>query len=124
MFELKIDDSSQTFFHLRDITAVREFNALSNFENLPLMKYILKNPVSSTSTANRDNCTLLEKGRQREESNPLAQGGKDGLGIGFRIYINSKFNQSQKEAIIAAATEYGRGGFTLVKVKTSLLNYR
>jgi len=97
--------------------AIREFNALSDFDNLPLMKYILNKPsLSDVPLANalshgKQNLFNIER-RQRKENNTL---GKDGLGIGFRIFINSKFNASQKEAITAAAAEYGQGGFTLVK---------
>ncbi len=48
--------------------------------------------------------------------NPLSQfGGSNALGIGFRIFVKSKFNVSQQAAISAAAREYGDGGFTLVK---------
>ena len=48
--------------------------------------------------------------------NPLSeQGGRNALGIGFRIWVKSKFNHSQQEAINGAAREYGSGGFTLVK---------
>ena len=49
-------------------------------------------------------------------SNPLSEhGGRNALGIGFRIWVKSKFNHSQQEAINAASREYGSGGFSLVK---------
>ena len=44
-----------------------------------------------------------------------SMGGKDELGDGFITYAKNKFNTSQLGAISAAATEYGCGGFTLVK---------
>ena len=47
---------------------------------------------------------------------PLSKmGGPNALGIGFRIWVKSRFNDSQLAAINAAAREYGGGGFTLVK---------
>jgi hypothetical protein len=55
-------------------------------------------------------------GSHTTTKDPLSQfGGSNALGIGFRIFIKSKFNTSQQAAISAAAREYGDGGFTLVK---------
>ena len=45
---------------------------------------------------------------------PLALGG-NALPVGFRIFIKSKMNPSQLHAITASASEYGDGGFTLIK---------
>lgn len=69
---------------------------------MPLSKYIL-------SAQHEANSSGVAK-------NPLSQfGGSNALGIGFRIFVKSKFNTSQQAAISAAAREYGDGGFTLVK---------
>jgi senataxin len=78
------------------------------------MRFVLSVHIAPTKQLDRPQQNPNGTARPQVD-NPLARGGKDGLGIGFRIYINAKFNQSQKEAIIAAATEYGDGGFTLVK---------
>ena len=42
-------------------------------------------------------------------------GGVEALGKGWVEYATGKFNPSQLEAISAAATDYGSGGFTLIK---------
>ena len=42
-------------------------------------------------------------------------GGSSALGKGFTEYARKKFNDSQLQAISAAAQGYGEGGFTLVK---------
>lgn len=85
-------------------TAVREFKALCSIKEMPLAKYMLspKDKVHQATDGNGQN--------------PLSEfGGSNALGIGFRIWVKSKFNQSQQASIIAAAREYGDGGFTLVK---------
>ncbi len=46
---------------------------------------------------------------------PAESTGSNALGIGFRIWVKSKFNQSQQGSINAATREYGDGGFTLIK---------
>ena len=51
---------------------------------------------------------------------PLAAEGNS-LPVGFRIYIKSKMNASQQKAITASATEYGDGGFTLIKGPPGML---
>ena len=85
-------------------TAIREFKALCNVKDTPLMKYLLGNKESFSD-------------HSKEKSNDLLSsfGGSKALGAGFRIWVKSKFNDSQKAAINAAAQEYGSGGFTLVK---------
>ncbi len=77
---------------------------------MPLIKYIL-------SANQQHNPTLsLAAYKKALRDNPLSEhGGHNALGIGFRIWVKSKFNSSQQEAITAAAREYGSGGFTLVK---------
>lgn len=47
---------------------------------------------------------------------PLESDCPDALEVGFRAYVKSKFNTSQKKAISEAVREYGVGGFTLVSV--------
>jgi senataxin len=42
-------------------------------------------------------------------------GGDDKLGKGFTSYAQKKFNPSQLMAISASASDYGDGGFTLIK---------
>jgi hypothetical protein len=39
----------------------------------------------------------------------------DTLPLGFRSFVKSTLNASQQAAISASATEYGDGGFTLIK---------
>lgn len=87
--------------------AVREFRALVGMKEMPLSKYILS-PNQGLESPNRIRAALLK--------NPLSEGGGSNvLGIGFRIYVKSKFNQSQQEAISASAKDYGQGGFTLIQ---------
>uniref|UniRef100_A0A7S2A4T2 WW domain-containing protein n=1 Tax=Ditylum brightwellii TaxID=49249 RepID=A0A7S2A4T2_9STRA len=88
------------------VTAVREFTALCRVDKIPLMKYLLGGNTSQHSEA-----------IFRNSSDELlsTMSGQNSLGIGFRIYVKSKFNRSQLGAITAAAREYGDGGFTLVK---------
>jgi chromosomal replication initiation ATPase DnaA len=77
---------------------------------MPMMKFLLsaqekQNQMSSVSSY-----------QEAMRANPLSEhGGRNALGIGFRIWVKSKFNHSQQEAINAASREYGSGGFTLVK---------
>jgi senataxin len=68
------------------------------------MKYLLGNRETFLDTCEENSNDLLS-----------ADGGSKALGAGFRIWVKSKFNDSQKAAINAAAREYGSGGFTLVK---------
>lgn len=90
--------------------AIREYKALCNINEMPLARYILsakeqQNQMSSLSTSTKT-----------ARDNPLSEyGGRNALGIGFRIFVKSKFNNSQQEAINTAAREYGSGGFSLVK---------
>ena len=104
---IEYDPHSFQLFLVNDITAIREFRALCGMKDMPLSKCILsaKHEAQGTEVATISNAT-----------NPLSQfGGSNALGIGFRIFVKSKFNTSQQAAISAAAREYGDGGFTLVK---------
>jgi hypothetical protein len=93
--------------------ALREFNALSRIDTIPLVNYLLDgkktNPKCETSSPEND-CS--EKASTK--FCPLATEGNS-LPIGFRIFIKSKLNDSQQNAITASASEYGDGGFTLIK---------
>ena len=74
-------------------------------KEMPLSKYILSPNHSPSKMAPLSHI-----------KNPLSEfGGANALGIGFRIWVKSKFNQSQQASISAAAREYGDGGFTLVQ---------
>jgi hypothetical protein len=81
-----------------NITAVREFNALMRIDNLPLNKYLL------------DGKMPIEQDGQQPKGKVL-----DELPLGFQTFLKSKANSSQLDAISAAAREYGKGGFTLIK---------
>lgn len=83
------------------VTALREFNALSKLHEVPLSKYLLDGKADGSY--------------QSINSNPLSQTDNTGLPVGFRIYVKAKMNASQLQAITASATEYGSGGFTLIK---------
>ena len=92
-----------------NVTALREFNALVRLDEVPLSKYLLngkKCSAEETLSHSVDNIANEAK------VDPLSQ---SGLPVGFRIYVKSKMNASQLQAITASATEYGSGGFTLIK---------
>ena len=89
---------------------MREFNALIKADTIPLTNYILDGKFSNNKVENSEN----DAGSEKMVFNPLASGG-DALPVGFRISVKSKMNNSQQKAIIASATEYGDGGFTLIK---------
>lgn len=56
------------------------------------------------------------KTQAQETSEQISKlGGVEALGKGWVEYATGKFNPSQLEAISAAATDYGSGGFTLIK---------
>ena len=104
-----------------NVTAVREFNALSRLDSIPLSKYVLDAKTSNTKQRSniKPQKTGLLMGKDQSEKttstfDPLAAEGNS-LPVGFRIYIKSKMNPSQQQAITASATEYGDGGFTLIK---------
>ena len=90
--------------------AIREFKALCNVNEMPLMKYLLSPKEHS------DKIASVSSYKKALSADPLSEyGGRNALGIGFRIWVKSKFNHSQQEAINGAAREYGSGGFSLVK---------
>jgi len=94
-------------------TALREFNALSRVDTIPLVNYLLDgkktNPKCDTSSPDND-----RPEKASAKFCPLATEGNS-LPIGFRIFIKAKLNESQQNAITASASEYGDGGFTLIK---------
>ena len=101
-----------------NVTGLREFRALCKVDELPLLKYVLDGKVSSDDgvpTIRQDSIAEATVGAQTATAkfDPLAQ--NSGLPVGFRIAIKSRMNESQLNAITAAASEYGSGGFTLVK---------
>jgi senataxin len=78
-------------------------------KEMPLSKYILSPKHKVESPPHKKSLNTSAK-------DPLSEsGGSNTLGIGFRIWVKSKFNPSQQAAISAAAREYGDGGFTLVQ---------
>lgn len=95
--------------HFLFLLAFREFKALCSIKEMPLSAFIM-------SPKQKVDSPLRKKSVNAIQSDPLSEsGGSNALGIGFRIWIKSKFNQSQQAAISAAAREYGDGGFTLVQ---------
>ena len=96
-----------------NITALREFTALSRVDTMPLLPFLLN--IQPTHI-------VLNNGNHRHPKELLASmGGKEALGKGFVAYLERKYNSSQIAAISAAAREYGDGGFTLIKVRVLLL---
>lgn len=93
-----------------NVTALREFTALSRFSSIKLKDYLLCSPSIMLDKAKANPFISYDK---RELLKKM--GGPRGLGPGFTDYAAKKFNASQLEAISAAAQEYGQGGFTLVK---------
>ncbi|KAL7529068.1 hypothetical protein ACHAXR_002781, partial [Thalassiosira sp. AJA248-18] len=102
-----------------NVTALREFNALSRADTIPLTKYILDGKTTNkrgNSTPRLAEHTTTDEGSDEASAkyDPLAFGGNS-LPVGFRIAVKGKMNPSQLHAITASATEYGEGGFTLIK---------
>lgn len=81
-----------------NVTAFREYKALCNIAQTPMLKHLLApTTLSSEFQASHDN-------------------GINHLPIGFRIWAKSKFNTSQRTAISSVAHDFrGNGGFTLIK---------
>uniref|UniRef100_A0A7S3QDL7 WW domain-containing protein n=1 Tax=Chaetoceros debilis TaxID=122233 RepID=A0A7S3QDL7_9STRA len=105
-----------------NITSMREFTALCRASQLKLLPYLLGKKM----TRSRDNLDTLsdaicltpeeeESPQKKKEAHLKSMGGKAALGEGFTKYAGQKFNHSQLGAISAAASEYGDGGFTLIK---------
>ena len=117
-----------------NITALREFTALSCVDSLPLKHYLLGKQIEEDSI--RDSNDRSSKRRKLGKStitsskhgngNPdprhankdsliKMMGGVEALGKGFTEYARRKFNPSQLMAISASSQGYGEGGFTLIK---------
>ncbi|KAL7551881.1 hypothetical protein ACHAWF_015092 [Thalassiosira exigua] len=98
-----------------NVTALREFNALSRSDEIPLSKFILDGKASTESDTDKPkNMVQAAPNETSTKHDPLAVGA-DALPVGFRIFTKSKMNPSQLHAITASASEYGDGGFTLIK---------
>ncbi|KAL9184986.1 hypothetical protein ACHAXT_002763 [Thalassiosira profunda] len=96
-----------------NVTALREFNALSQTDTIPLATQLLGGKAAKQLGSGQ---TAFAKGPETSsKADPLALGGHGALPVGFRIYTKSKMNASQLNAITASASEYGSGGFTLIK---------
>jgi senataxin len=78
-------------------------------DELPLSKYLL---YGRTDSMMENGGSATPNTSSTVKFDPLSQ---SGLPIGFRIYVKSKFNASQLQAITASSREYGCGGFTLIK---------
>lgn len=96
--------------------AVREFSALAKTDNIPLTRYLLNGKTTSSKQEKDmpEQTNGTPNGGSITKFDPLASGG-NALPVGFRIFAKSKMNPSQLQAITASATEYGDGGFTLIK---------
>jgi len=93
--------------------ANREFKALSTADEISLTKYLLDGGKASPRSKAEIGEAAVEKSTTFDPIS--AEGGKDSLPVGFRIFIKSKMNNSQLHAITASASEYGDGGLTLIK---------
>ncbi len=111
-----------------NVTNMREFSALCRIGTLPLLPYLLCKKINKAKDSFDELSEMLtgssgaykkvkDGGRSISSSSTLIDnmGGKAELGQGFTKYAKEKFNPSQLGAISAAASEYGQGGFTLVK---------
>ena len=112
-----------------NITALREFTALSRMDSIPLLEYILGSKMSSKKKAaigseDRkimsaddiiEDVDVAKEGKRAKREILSKLGGSSALGRGFAEYASHKFNVSQLDAISASAQEYGDGGFTLIK---------
>jgi hypothetical protein len=113
-----------------NVTSQREFTALCRMDRLPLADYILCTKMkvaedskpeskSTSTTRNDDDNHYIDPEIQEKQAKKeilQAMGGASALGKGFADYARHKFNLSQLRGISASATEYGDGGFTLIKV--------
>jgi senataxin len=95
-----------------NVTALREFNALSRVDSIPLTKYFLdgKKTIQKSNVSS----STIDKGSDEKSIDPLPVS-DNLLPAGFQNFITSKMNSSQQDAITASASEYGDGGFTLIK---------
>lgn len=117
-----------------NVTALREFTALTKIESLPLQRFLLGRDLMDGphglkgNDGVNDDLDDAEAVEQHERQRPTKKklratvsvlldkmGGVQALGKGFTEYAMTKFNPSQLTAISASANEYGDGGFTLIK---------
>ena len=107
-----------------NVTNIREFSALCRIGTLSLLPYVLckkmtkaKDSLDDLSEALSGNMPASPQSSAKCDKIGLlkSMGGTAELGRGFISYASEKFNSSQVRAISAAATEYGEGGFTLIK---------
>ncbi len=117
-----------------NITALREFTALSCVDSLPLKHYLLGKQIEEESDTKVDssknkrrklesnvakslkhNTGIPDPRRTNKDSLIKMMGGVEALGKGFTEYARRKFNPSQLMAISASSQGYGDGGFTLIK---------
>ena len=101
-----------------NITNMREFSALCRIGSLPLLPYLLCKKMTAAKDSFDELSEILtvrEPSKDNKRALIKSMGGTAELGEGFINYAKQKFNPSQLGAISGAATEYGDGGFTLVK---------
>ena len=109
-----------------NVTNMREFSALCRVKSLNLLPYLLCKRMNkakdsldelSESLIVGGDLSMCSSVSSKTNKGALlnSMGGTKQLGEGFIKYAKNKFNSSQIAAISAAATEYGEGGFTLVK---------
>ena len=99
-----------------NVTALREFTALTRVDLLPLKRFLLGQHLTDGHGRRSSNCGKRKEVVQQSTQKLLEKmGGSQALGTGFISYAQKKFNTSQLAAIAAAANEYGEGGFTLIK---------
>ncbi len=104
-----------------NVTSLREYTALCRVHQLPLLSYLLGRKMTLAKD-NMDDLSsaiclapTINNSKSKKEAQLKSMGGKAALGEGFMKYARKKFNSSQLGAISSAATEYGEGGFTLIK---------
>ena len=98
-----------------NVTALREFTALSGVETLPMKRYLLGRHLEGTAKLSSSKQSQVGRGHHSADELLNKMGGSQALGKGFISYARKKFNASQLTAIAASALEYGDGGFTLIK---------
>lgn len=124
-----------------NVTAMREFTSLCRVNSIPILDELLagnakwsnayKNRIIPSALRKKDApkkfvsfseelivgpfCDSASTNRKEKKELITKIGGVEALGKGFVEYATKKFNTSQLEAISAAASDYGSGGFTLVK---------
>lgn len=111
----KLSDGCEEWSLLKigsNITSLREFTALCRMDMIPLKSCLLGQHLENGAT----NSSIGKPGTSTTKAQLLNKmGGVDALGKGFTKYAQKKFNPSQLGAISASASDYGEGGFTLIK---------